>query len=77
MPNKKVNFSVDFDPEDHARLSEIAHILRISKGAVVRQLISHAFKVYIDGAPTCADGVPCLVPHLKIPQPAAPTKVAP
>lgn len=62
-PNK-TSFNVLLTQEEHAKLSELARLESISRGAIVRRLIASLFAMRREGCPVCASGHPCLVPHM-------------
>jgi len=64
MTPKQHAFNVLLSVDHVAKLSELARHAGCSRGLVIRQLISRAFLMDIEHAPTCASGRPCLVPAL-------------
>jgi len=81
MPPKQHAFNVLLTVDHVAKLAELARVSGSSRGLVIRQLISRAFLMEIEKAPTCASGRPCLVPalhaHQMTPHPPPPTEGAP
>lgn len=64
MSPRTTPFNVEITEVQRGWLTSLATQLAISKGAVVRQLISHAHAHSFGNTPTCANGAPCYVPQM-------------
>lgn len=64
MSPRTTPFNVEITEAQRGWLTSLATQLAISKGAVVRQLISHAHAHTFGQTPTCANGAPCYVPQM-------------
>lgn len=57
-------FTIILDAERKSKLLELKEIQSMSQGAVLRQLIDHAWLMRLHNIPMCATGAPCPAPHL-------------
>lgn len=70
MPKKKRSFNLGLSPTDDARLKKLEERLDKTRSQVIRDLINFAHAMFIEGRPTCATGMMCIVPHLHPKQPS-------
>lgn len=76
MKPKGHSFNVLLDSTEYAMLIDLKRATGFSAGLVLRQALRARHAMQLRGAPTCATGNPCLVPHMFAQQPApAPTNV--
>ena len=73
MPSDTHSFNVILKPIHYAKLTTVAAHLEISRGALLRRLISLSHGMVILGAPACSNGDKCLVPHMHPPPATQPT----
>jgi hypothetical protein len=65
-PNLKNDrpFQVLFSADGFAQLQEVAQDRGLSAGALIRELVRHAFQMRFEKRPRCASSKDCLVPQL-------------
>lgn len=68
-PKLNRSFNVMLDDQLYAQLEDAAARRHSSKGAIIRGLIRIEAANQRSPYPLCADGQPCLMPHLKPKQP--------
>lgn len=64
MSPRTTPFNVEITDLQRGWLTSLATHLVISRGAVVRQLITHAHAHTFGNTPSCANGAPCYVPQM-------------
>lgn len=64
MTRKTHSFNVLLDPEERRMLEELRDTTGFSAGLVVRQAIRACHSMRVQHIPQCANGSPCLVPHM-------------
>jgi len=62
--SKNKNFNIKMTPDQWAQLTELATRADMSRGQVLRILITQAFRMKCQGVPVCATGKACPVPHV-------------
>ena len=72
MPSSKRPFNVILPDRHHDMLSALANLQGCARGQVIRNLIAIAHHMTLEDRPHCANGTPCLVPHLH--RPSAPPR---
>jgi len=66
MTPKDKSFNVKITSEHFAKLSELAGQADMSRGQVIRILITRAFAMRCEGIPTCSTGRLCPMPQLHV-----------
>ena len=64
MSKRTHSFNVLMSPEEYDRLVQVAAAQELPKSEVIRKLITSLHFMLLQGAPTCASGQRCFVPHL-------------
>jgi len=61
---KTITYNILLDPTTRKMLEELGAANDVSCAQILRESIRWRFAMQIAGAPTCANGRPCFVPHL-------------
>lgn len=69
MAKKRVSFNVLLMPTEHAELVKLAEQVHLSRSDVIRTSLRAHFSMALGDMPHCANGRPCMCPHLLPPKP--------
>lgn len=63
---RETTFQIRFSARERKQLARLADARNVSEAQIVREAVAAKFRMEIDGLPTCASGMQCLVPHMHV-----------